>query len=346
MRSVSPLRPHAYPFDVDRKTAPRHVDFVLGSEDVSRIRFGISPGSELSSGVCALQSPDGAPLQWGWLRASSPRLPAPAWEVITAIIPATGYYPDFLTTEPAWDLTPEGEAEAMRAVDEAIIVRDLSKVVTRASGRRRDILEDMLKDPLRARNRIADAWVEVWEALMAPYWDQLRRLLEADLNRRSRQVAETGVRDMIDQLHERVRWVDDRVRVSLRIWSEEVRCQGTGLMLVPTALGAPWCSVVTDPPSVPILFYPATGMSSSWPGKSVGLDAALGALLGTGRAAVLLALDVPRSTSDVAGTAGLAVSTTSHHLGVLREARLVAAHRAGTAVMHMRTPLGESLLAP
>lgn len=321
------------------------MDFVLGSDDVSRLRFGVSPGSELSSGVCALQAPAGAPLQWGWLRAVPHRVPEWAWEVMTTVIPPTGYYPDFLTTDPAWDLTPEAELEALRQVDEERVVRDLAKLAAGATGRRRARVEAMLRSPSSARDRIADAWEETWQAVMAPHWDQLRRLLEADVARRARQVSDTGISNMIGQLHERVTWEAGRVRVRMRIWSEEVHCQGSGLMLVPTALGAPWCSVVTDPPAVPTLFYPVAGMSPSWPSGSPGVDAALSALLGAGRARVLLSLDLPRSTSDVAHMCGLALSTTSHHLGVLRATRLVDAHRAGPTVIHSRTPLADSLIA-
>ena len=319
---------------------------MLGSQDVTRLRFGISPGNELSSGVCALQAPQGAPLQWGWLKAVSSRIPTSAWDVITTVIPPTGYYPDFLATDPAWDLTPEGEAEALRQVDLDRVVRDLTKVATRATGRRHHDLEGMLRSPARARTQIADAWVEVWDAVLAPHWDHLRRLLEADVARRARQVAETGVQDMIDKLHERVRWTDGRVRVTMRIWSEEVHCQGSGLLLVPTVLGAPWCSVVTEAPATPTLYYPAAGMSPSWPTNSQGRDTALVKLLGVGRASVLMALEIPRSTSDVARACDLAISTASHHLAVLRDARLVEAHRAGSSVYHSRTPLAESLVAP
>jgi DNA-binding transcriptional ArsR family regulator len=331
---------------VDRKTPARQVDFVLGSDDVTRLRFGISPGNELSSGVCALQAPQGAPLQWGWLKAVSHRLPAAAWDVITTVIPPTGYYPDFLATDPAWDLTPEAEAAAMRRVDLDRVVRDLTKVAARATGKRRRDLEAMLTSPAQARTQITDAWVEVWEAVLAPHWDHLRRLLEADVARRARQVAETGMQDMIDKLHERVTWTDGRVRVTMRIWSEEVLCQGSGLLLVPTVLGAPWCSVVTEPPATPALFYPAAGMSPSWPANSQGRSTALVKLLGAGRGSVLMSLDIPRSTSDVARTCDLAISTASHHLAVLRDARLVEAHRAGSSVYHSRTPLAESLVAP
>lgn len=318
---------------------------MLGSDDVSRLRFGVSPGSELSSGVCALQGPAGAPLQWGWLRAVPHRVPDWAWKVMTTVIPPTGYYPDFLTTDPAWDLTPEAELDALRRVDEERVVRDLTKVAANATGARRARIDTMLQSPSRARDQIADAWEATWQVVLAPHWDQLRRLLEADVARRARQVAETGMSDMIGQLHERVTWNAGRVRVQMRIWSEEVHCQGSGLTLVPTALGAPWCSVVTDPPAVPTLIYPVAGMSPTWPAGTTTLDAALAALLGTGRAKVLLSLDLPRSTTDVATVCGLALSTASHHLAILRAARLVDAHRAGPTVVHSRTPLADSLIS-
>ncbi|WP_211240802.1 helix-turn-helix domain-containing protein [Hamadaea tsunoensis] len=51
----------------------------------------------------------------------------------------------------------------------------------------------------------------------------------------------------------------------------------------------------------------------------------------------------PLSTSETASSCGLALSTASHHLGVLREAGLIHSRRDGGAVRHTQTVLGEAL---
>jgi hypothetical protein len=56
---------------VDRK----FVDFRLAPDDISAIRFGISPGHELCHAIRVLQRPDDQPMQWGWLREVRDRVP-------------------------------------------------------------------------------------------------------------------------------------------------------------------------------------------------------------------------------------------------------------------------------
>jgi hypothetical protein len=183
----------------------------------------------------------------------------------------------------------------------------------------------------------------VWDAVLAPVWPQLERLLRADIGARSRRVTTHGLGAMVDTLHEAVTWAPDAVRVRLRLHGEVLDCAGSGLVLVPSVM-APRCSVVTEPPAQPTLFYPALGLSERWADDERDSSAALADLLGAGRAGVLLALRGPLSTSEVAAAGGLAVSTASHHLDRLRAARLVESRREGPRVLHVRTPLGEALV--
>lgn len=61
------------------------------------------------------------------------------------------------------------------------------------------------------------------------------------------------------------------------------------------------------------------------------LDQALRALADANRRAILAAVrSEPRSVGQIAETCGLSQQTTSHHLGVLRQAGLVSGTRAGT----------------
>jgi DNA-binding transcriptional ArsR family regulator len=50
------------------------------------------------------------------------------------------------------------------------------------------------------------------------------------------------------------------------------------------------------------------------------------------------------TTSDLARRLGIAPATASHHVGVLRDAKLVASSRTGNAVNHRLTDLGTALL--
>ena len=102
--------------------------------------------------------------------------------------------------------------------------------------------------------------------------------------------------------------------------------------------------LVTDPTWQPTIVYPARGAATLWePGRAAAPDA-LGALLGKVRAAVLMALDRPRSTTDLAHALGVSAGGVSQHLGVLREAGLVHGHRVGRVVLYLRSPSGDGLV--
>ncbi|GAA1074050.1 ArsR/SmtB family transcription factor [Nocardiopsis metallicus] len=324
---------------MDRKSARFHI----GADDVSAIRFGVSPGHELAHAVRVLSTPQRHPLQWGWLRSVRASVPKAALERLAVVIRAEGYIPDFLTSAPSWDMTPQEEFERLRGVPPGSVRADLGKVLLRSEGRGRDLVGGMVEHPGRARDMIADAWERVWAATMAPHWPQIRRLLGADIDLRTRRMGAGGVGAMVATLHETVRWRRNTIEVSLRLHDEDVRCEGSGVVLVPSVMGTARCSVLTEPPVQPTLFYPVDGLAETWP-RGAAAEEALAELLGAGRARVLACLDGPRTTSETGRACAMAVSTASHHLAVLRRSRLVHSRREGNRVLHTRTPLGEALL--
>lgn len=318
------------------------MEFRLGSDDLSSIRFGISPGHELAHAIRVLAQPQYHPLQWGWLRRTRDRAPGPALELLRLLVGADGYLPDFLTSTPGWDLTPAEELERLRAAELAPMRVDLLKRVERSVGAQRQVLAAMAEDLTRARAVIADAWQQCWDALLGPFWPQLVQMLQADIGVRSRRMTMHGIGHMVDTLHDSVQWTPHAVQVQLRLHAEVLDCAGSGLVLVPSVM-APRCFVVTEPPAQPTLFYPALGVSETWTDTSTRTADALRDLLGAGRAGVLLALRGPLSTTELAAAQDLAPSTASHHLALLRAAGLVNSHRDGRTVQHVRTPLGEAL---
>lgn len=322
-----------------------HVDFRLAAEDVSLLRFGISPGHELCFAIRSMLSPQAHPLQWGWFRAVRSVAPRDAFTLLADVIGADSYMPDFLSSAPTGDMTPDEEIVRLLAVPAERIVYDLKKVFLRSGPARQERIRALINDPAAARESIADAWVTFWEAALAPHWAQLTRLARADIAVRARQVADLGLGDMVEGLHDAVSWSGGAVRVRTRFHSERVDCSGRGLVLVPSVMMAGrGCSVITEAPAVPTLFYPAHGVTTDWHESDSSVAIALGALLGDGRTRLLLQLDRPRSTSEAAAGSGLSVSTASHHLSVLRAAGLINSTRDGPRVLHARTPLGEALV--
>lgn len=321
-----------------------YVDFRLAPDDISAIRFGISPGHELSNAVRVLLRPADNPLQWGWLRGVQSRLPRESFELLALVIGADGYFPDFFTATPTWDMRPADEVARLREVSPELLRADLDKMVLRSTGSRQRAILNMIDDPLRARAMIADAYAGVWAAALEPVWVQLERLLRADIAVRARRIASEGLAGMVGSLHRSVSWSADAVRVELRKHSEELDCRGSGLVLVPSVMTSNGCAVLTEPPAQPTLFYPAQGVTENWARDPGSASAALGALIGTARAQILLSSHDPRTTSQVAADAGIAISTASHHLSVLRESGLITSTRDGVRMLHLRTPLGEGVI--
>lgn len=320
------------------------MEFRLAPDDISALRFGVSPGHELCHAVRALQTPGAHPLQWGWIHAVRDAVPSGAFDLLCVLIGRDGYFPDFLTASPAWDMTADDEVARLREAPLGPMRVDLGKMVERSAGARREALRRMRERPRSARAMIADAWREFWDAALAPHWPQLDRLLRSDIAVRSRRMTSSGIAAMVGTLHDSVDWRGDAVRVRMRLHEEIVDCAGSGLVLVPSVL-ARRCSVLTERPAQPTLFYPAHGVTETWSRDDGAGEAAIAVVLGAGRARLLHVLSEPLSTSEAAAAAALTVSTASEHLTALRRARLVDRRRDGARVLHWRSPLGEALLA-
>ena len=70
----------------------------------------------------------------------------------------------------------------------------------------RVLIESYLRDPAAARDFLADRLHDVWRELVAPFWIRIRDLLDRDIQERTRQLAQHGLRRVLDELHPRIRW--------------------------------------------------------------------------------------------------------------------------------------------
>ena len=71
----------------------------------------------------------------------------------------------------------------------------------------------------------------------------------------------------------------------------------------------------------------------------------LARLVGDNRAAILVALGTPNSTSYLVATTGMPLGSVGGHLAVLLASGAVLRRRSGREVLYWRTALGDALVA-
>ncbi|MDT0455297.1 DUF5937 family protein [Streptomyces sp. DSM 41527] len=322
------------------------VNLHFGADDLLRIRFAVSPLCETHEAVRTLRHADRHGYHTPWLRRMRERLAGLDLTPLWRFMPSSGYTPDFLGRPPDTPTTGfDEELARLRATDPALARAEMAASLACTPGAARSERgRAALADPAGAVRELAEVTERAWRTLIAADWPRLRALLEAEIAYRSRQLAGGGLQRLFADLHPRVSWSGDTLTVRTR--TEIARMQdlaGRGVLLLPSVFV--WPDVVSGfkPPWQPTVIYPARGIGGLWTEPETG--PALARLLGANRAAVLAALDTPATTTALAHRLGLAPSSVSGHLSVLRDAGLLASHRHGHQVLYERTPLGITLAA-
>ena len=205
----------------------------------------------------------------------------------------------------------------------------------------------------RPRESLAELAAELAEChdrLVAPHWERIRPVLEADIAYRAHLLAGGGARSLFADLHPDLRWSGR----TLTLTSHEpgpspvkVMLGPDGVVLVPSVFNWPHVSVNLATSSQTILHYPARGAATVWDGGAWadgGREAAAEALLGAPRVRLLTALRSPATTTALARRLGVTPSAVSQHLAVLHRGGLVDKRRSGRAVLYQTTALGLALL--
>lgn len=314
--------------------------WVMRPEDVARIRFAFSPMWELVASLRTLQDPARQSLHLPWIKCVRPRLAELDLTELFALVPPSGYLADFITPPPDTPL-PDFSAELdrvrltppERARAEAAEVRGTDPAV----------IERFMADPAAGVARVADALRIYWETCFAEFWPRVYGLLERDVLRRSRQLAQGGARELFAALDPAVEWTGERLHID-RPWCAQGGLHGDGLVLVPSAFYWPSVAVMSAPYQS-MLVYPVLGVGTLWEQGPPPAPEALAALIGRSRARILLALAEPSTTSALAGRMSLTPGAVSQHLGVLSGGGLAVGMRVGKQVVYRRTAAGDTLAA-
>jgi DNA-binding transcriptional ArsR family regulator len=321
------------------------VSIGLSAGAVARIRFAVSCLWEVVAGVRVLRRPGEHAVHLPWVARVRDRLAAAGLTgpdgLLWALVPAEpDYLPDFLTPPPA-GLGPDLAAElaALRATPPAVVRAQLDLAALPRSGP----VAALRADPAAGLRRLAGEIGGYWELALAADWPRMRLLLEADVAARARRLAEDGAATLLNELHERVGWTAGTLTVDQRWCTAADVPDGGGLVLVPSVFV--WPGVLSVPTvGAAQLAYPARGVATLWerpPRASAGLQA----VLGRGRARLLVEMRGPVSTTELARRTGMTAGGVSQHLAALRAAGLVSTHRQGRSVLNSRTTVAEALLS-
>lgn len=324
------------------------IEIRFDTEALTRVRFAISPTIELVTSVRSLDDPGRAVVHLPWVERARPAVRRLDLSVLRALQGSGSYNPDFIHPLPDGPLASFDEEQGLMLATSAEQIR--AEVRFAYEGQPLPaLLEPFIAEPRAAVRRLAALMRDYWQRTLAGDWDRIKGLLEHDVLYRARQMADGGTRALFADLDPSVRWEDGILRVDKSCKGAEklggmVDLDDRGLLLIPSAFAWPKVMLVIVPPWQPTLIYPARGVGMLWQSAPAAPPDALARLLGRNRAAVLLALESPRSTSELAGLLGVTSGGVSQQLAVLAAAGLVSRRRVQRHVLYLRTQDGSALV--
>lgn len=326
------------------------IRFRLGLADLASTSFACSALQEAVLSLRMWEHPGHYVEQTPWFRGMRQDFDALEGRgLLLSLVASNRFTPDFLTPRPT-TVWPDFQDElaALVATPAAAVRPDLERAFLPHDRVVPAPLAYGFEDPAGLLGRIADALAEYWDRCLAPaWWPRARSVLQADLVYRARMLAEGGADALFADLAHRLHWRDGELSIRwerpLALPRDEIDVDGRGLVLVPTCF-ARGASTYIDPGETPVITYPARGratMAENLHPPPAG--PALARLLGGPRARLLLLLDEPSSTTELARRLGVTAGAVSQHLRVLHDARLLNRARHGRVVLYARSALGDSL---
>jgi DNA-binding transcriptional ArsR family regulator len=334
------------------------VTLELDVADLAATRFAMSPLVETARAIPLLARPGRASVNVPWVRWALAELegrPLRLPRVWPLLVSDRLWWPEFLFPAPAGK-SPTLAEELARVCATPVSAVHVSLRNVFGEGEWPQVATDLFERPEETLAEIAAEVAACHDRLIAPHWERLRSVLDADIAYRGGMLAAGGARSLFADLHPNVRWSEGRLLLAdSETWEPEAQARVAlgpdGLVLVPSVFIWPEWSVSRATSTQTTLLYPARGAATVWQGDAgsgtgpaAAERGAVEALLGAPRARLLGALRSPATTSALARRFGVTPSAVSQHLAVLHRGGLIERQRSGRTVLYQASELGVSLL--
>jgi hypothetical protein len=342
MHAVTGSRPHRISGGgLDQRNCLREVTIRLHSEDLTSVRFALSPLWECVAAFRAWMAPSPHALLMPWIVRISTAVHDIDWTLLADLaLVQRGTIPDFLCPPPTTPMPRlSDELDSLRRIPEDVIRAEIE--IAYANGAPRS-LQQALENPSTFINRLTVLLEEFWRRAVAPDWGLLRAKLEAEMLFRARALALGGFHGLFSGLHKDVSFhQNDLVVKTLSHWNGRERKRG--LLLIPSIFSWPDVFLTVRPPWRPAIIYPARGLADLWDDASPSSTGGLNRLVGDSCATIIALLQVPRTTLEAAATLKLSPAATSEQITKLWRVGILERTRIGRRVFYVLNEKGKTL---
>lgn len=314
----------------------------VNADTLAGSRFVVSPLAETTASLLTLDRGTAAhPGERDWLDAhhAAYRRHIADHPVVPRLVRAAVarcWIPGLITSPPAGedDLVFSAELARISSAPASTSVADLAAVIGDTP------LAPYVATPGLSQ-QAADLLEWVWTRTVLPYWPRRRRILEADIVARTAQLGQGGWAAALSGMRRELGWLGDgRLQINARD-SMPREISGAQLVFVPVTAQVGWTA--WDESRRYAIMYPCSGALAYQDGRA-GTPGTLAALLGPARAAILVQLGTPKTTTQLVALTGQPLGSVGRHLKILRDARLLERRRAGRSVLYYRSITGDVLV--
>jgi DNA-binding transcriptional ArsR family regulator len=264
----------------------------------------------------------------------------PGARLLAALAPKGPYFPDFLTPSEARDGLACGLDAALSTPR-----RELNAQLARLNAF--SPIPQWIK-PLADGDReffalLRRGLTAYYHAAIEPYEDLIQGAIDADRTRRAHHFLDSGIEGMLAGIGPVLGWRPPVLEVNHAV-DQDLYLRGRGLRLVPSFFCGQTACTLADPTLLPVLIYPVDFDCRWAQAVSTASQQSLEALIGKTRAAILRAINLGATTTQLSLRVNTSPGSVSRHTSVLREAGLITTQRDRNAMVHTLTSLGADLL--